>query len=334
MAKFKIMLTDRIDKAGMEILAEVADLKFASALSEEVLAKEASDVDGMVVRVPAVITRRILENAKKLKVIGRFGVGYDNIDVTAATEKGVVVTYTPGANTLSVAEYTLGLFFALAKQIVQADKALREHRWAMRLDYSGIELAGKTLGIVGLGEIGAEVARLSKPLDMRVLYWSRTRKEGKEKELGMEYIPFTDQDRMNGLRVPSRLLAESDLISLHSALTEQTRGLIGKKEIATMKNGALFVNTARGELVNEEELYKALKDGRLAGAGLDVFEKEPPYDSPLLTLPNVIVGPHVAALAKDAMRRVSVWVAEDVVKVLQHERPVHPVNPQVLDRTK
>jgi D-3-phosphoglycerate dehydrogenase len=334
MERFKVMLTDRIDKAGMEILEKVADLKFSSALSEEVLAQEAKDVDGMVVRVPAVITRKILESAKKLKVIGRFGVGYDNIDVATATEKGIVVTYTPGANTLSVAEYAVGLMFVLAKQIVQADKALREHRWVMRLDYAGVELAGKTLGIVGLGEIGAEVARLSKPLDMRVFYWSRTRKEDKEEKLGMEYVPFTDEDKNKGLRVPEKLLVESDFISLHSALTEQTRGLIGKKEIAAMKKGAFFVNTARGELVDEQELYNALKDGRLAGAGLDVFMKEPPCDSPLLTLPNVIVGPHVAALAKDAMRRVSIWVAEDIVRVLRHERPLHPANPQVLDRIR
>lgn len=332
MARFKVLLTDKIDRAGIEILEKVADLRFASSLSEEVLAKEASDVDGMVVRVPAVITRKILENARKLKVIARFGVGYDNIDVAAATEKGVVVTYTPGANTLSVAEYTVALMFTLAKQIIQADKALRERRWAMRLDYPGIELAGKTLGIVGLGEIGSEVARLSKPLGMRVLYWSRTRKEDKEKTLGMEYVPFAEEDKKKGLRVPEKLLKESDFISIHSALTSETRGLIGKKEVAAMKDGTFFINTARGELVNEQELHDALKSGKLAGAGLDVFEKEPPYDSPLLTLPNVIAGPHVAALAKDAMRRVSVWVAEDIVKVLKHERPMHPVNPQVLDK--
>lgn len=334
MARFKVLLTDKIDKAGIEILEKVADLKFSSALSEDVLAKEASDVDGMVVRVPAVITRKVLENAKKLKVIARFGVGYDNIDVSAATEIGVVVTYTPGANTLSVAEYAVALMFTLAKQIIPADKALRERRWAMRLDYPGIELAGKTLGIVGLGEIGAEVARLSKPLEMRVLYWSRTRKEDKEKKLGMEYVPFTDADKSKGLRVPEKLLKESDFISVHSALTEQTRGLIGKKEIAAMKDGAFFINTARGELVNEQELCNALKSGKLAGAGLDVFEKEPPYDSPLLSLQNVIVGPHVAALAKDAMRRVSVWVAEDTVRVLNHEKPLHPVNPQVLENKR
>jgi len=330
--QFKILLTDRIDQAGIEIIEKVAEVRYASSLSEDTLAKEASDVDGMIVRVPAVITKKIIENARKLRVIGRFGVGYDNIDVAAATEKGIVVTYTPGANTLSVAEYTVALVFTLAKYVFAADKALRERRWSMRLDYPGFELAGKTLGIVGLGEIGAEVARLSRAVGMRVLYWSRTRKIDKEKVLGIEYVPLTDGDVEKGLRVPERILAESDFISIHSALTAQTRDLVGKKEIAVMKDGAFLVNTARGELLDERALYEALKSGKLAGAGLDVFEKEPPYDSPLLTLENVIVGPHVAALAKDAMRRMSIWVAEDTVKVLNKERPLHPVNPQVLEQ--
>jgi D-3-phosphoglycerate dehydrogenase len=329
---FKVLLTDKIDKAGIEILEKFADLKLASSLSEDVLVREAMDVDGIIVRVPAVITRKIIEHAKKLKVIGRFGVGYDNIDVKAATEHGVVVTYTPGANTLSVAEYTVALMFALAKYLFAADKALRERRWVMRLDYPGIELAGKTLGIIGLGEIGAEVARLSKAIGMNVIYWSRTRKIEKEEQLGITYIPLGDEDLKKSLRVPERLLKEADFISIHLALNEQTRGIIGEKEIAAMKTGAFLINTARGELVNEQALYDALKSKKLAGAGLDVFQKEPPYESPLLTLDNVIVSPHVAALARDAVRRVSIWVAEDVRRVLHGEPPLYPVNPQVLKR--
>jgi D-3-phosphoglycerate dehydrogenase len=329
---FKVLLTDRIDKAGIAILEEKAEVKIASCISEETLAEEVHDVDALIVRVPAVITRKILENAKKLRVIARFGVGYDNIDVCAATERGIVVTYTPGANTLAVAEYTIALMFALAKYIIKSDKALREHQWEMRLDYPGIELTGKTLGIVGLGEIGVEVARLSKAIGMRVLYWSRTRKTDKEKELRIEYVPLSKEDLEKGLRIPEKLLKESHFISTHLALTEQTRGIIGAKEIAAMKEGAFLINTARGGLVDEKALYDALKTGKLAGAGLDVFEREPPYDSPLLSLDNVIVGPHVAALARDAMKRMSIWVAEDVLRVLNGENPLYPVNPQVLER--
>ncbi len=331
---FKVLLTDKIDDAGIKILEKFAHIKLASSISEDALVKEVVDVDGIIVRVPAVITRKVIESAKKLKVIGRFGVGYDNIDVEAATEHGVVVTYTPGANTLSVAEYTVALMFALAKYIFAADRALRARRWDMRLAYPGIELANKTLGIIGLGEIGAEVARLSRAIGMDVIYWSRTRKIEKEKQLGISYVPLTDDDFRMGLRVPEKLLREADFISLHLALNEQTRGIIGEKEIAVMKNGAFFINTARGELVDEKALYDALRNGRLAGAGLDVFQKEPPYDSPLLLLDNVIVSPHVAALSKDATRRVSMWVVEDVRRVLHGEDPLHPVNPQVLNKIK
>lgn len=143
MARFKVLLTDKIDAAGIEILEKVAEVKFSSSLSEDVLASEASDVDGMIVRVPAFVTRKVLENAKRLKVVGRFGVGYENIDLEAATEKGVVVTYTPGANALSVAEHVIGLIFALAKRITQADNAVRKQDWEMRLNYSGVELTGR-----------------------------------------------------------------------------------------------------------------------------------------------------------------------------------------------
>jgi D-3-phosphoglycerate dehydrogenase len=320
--RFKVMLTDKIDRAGLEILEEVADLKFASSPSEEVLAREVKDVDGMVVRVPAVITRRILENADRLRVIARFGVGYDNIDVAAATERGVVVTYTPGANTQSVAEYAAALMFALTKQIVQADRALREHRWAMRLDYSGIELADKTLGLIGTGAIGCELARIARGLQMEVVGYDIFPNQKRADEIGFKYADLDS------------LLKQSDVVSIHVPLNPDTKKMFGKTQIALMKDGAFFINTARGELVDENDLYEALRDGKLAGAGLDVFEKEPPYDSPLLTLPNVVAGPHVAALAKDANRRVSVWVAEDIVRVLKHERPLHPVNPQVLDKEK
>lgn len=331
MRRFKILLTDKIDRAGIEIMEKVAEVNVASGHTEDKLAKEATDVDAIVVRVPAVITRKIIDSARALKVIARFGVGYDNIDVIAATERGIPVTYTPGANTLAVAEYTIALVFSLAKQIMRADRALREHKWEMRLTYSGIELAGKTLGIVGLGEIGSEVAELSRALGMQVLYSDPVRRKEKESGLGIQYVPLTDGDENKGLRVPERLLNGSDFISVHSALTEQTRGFIGEKEIAAMKDGAFLINTARGELVDEEAAYNALRKGKLAGAGLDVFKKEPPCDSPLLGLENVIVTPHVAALARDALKMMSIMVAEDTVRVLNKEIPAHLVNPQVLE---
>ena len=207
MTRFKVLLTDKIDPAGMEILEKVADIKFSSSVLEETLTNEASDVDGMIVRVPAVVTRKVLENARRLKVVARFGVGYENIDFEAATEKGVVVTYTPGANAVSVAEHVLGFMFALAKRITQADDAVRKLDWEMRLDYSGIELAGKTLGLVGLGRIGTYIADLAKGLGMSVLVSDPYVSGEKAGELGVELLPLEP------------LLSRSDFIVICCALT-------------------------------------------------------------------------------------------------------------------
>jgi D-3-phosphoglycerate dehydrogenase len=321
MARFKVLLTDKIDAAGMEILEKVAEVKFSSSLSEDVLASEASDVDGMIVRVPAFVTRKVLENARRLKVVGRFGVGYENIDVDAATEKGVVVTYTPGANTLSVAEHVIGLMFALAKQITQTDNAVRKHDWEMRLHYSGMELAEKTLGMVGFGRVGTHLAKLARGLGMSVLVFDPYVAREKAGELGVELLTLEP------------LLTRSDFIVICCALTDETRGLIGEKALALLKPTAYLVNVARGPIVDEQALIKALRNKRIAGAALDVFEKEPPDpNNPLLKLENVILSPHIAGVAHEASRRISVWVAEDVVRVLNREPPKYPVNPQVLQR--
>lgn len=319
MARFKVLLTDKIDAAGIEILEKVAEVKFSSSLSEDVLASEASDVDGMIVRVPAFVTRKVLENAKRLKVVGRFGVGYENIDLEAATEKGVVVTYTPGANALSVAEHVIGLIFALAKRITQADNAVRKQDWEMRLNYSGVELAGKTLGLVGLGRIGTCIAGLARGLGMSVLVFDPYVAKERAGELGVELLTLEP------------LLSRSDFVVICCALTDETRGLIDEKALALLKPTAYLVNVARGPIVDEQALIKALRDKRIAGAALDVFEKEPPDpNNPLLELENVILSPHIAGVAQDASRRISVWVAEDVVRVLNGEPPKYPVNPQVL----
>ena len=319
MTRFKVLLTDKIDAAGIEILEKVAEVKFSSSLSEDVLASEASDVDGMIVRVPAFVTRKVLENAKRLKVVGRFGVGYENIDLEAATEKGVVVTYTPGANALSVAEHVIGLIFALAKRITQADNAVRKQDWEMRLNYSGVELAGKTLGLVGLGRIGTCIAGLARGLGMSVLVFDPYVGKERAGELGAELLTLEP------------LLTRSDFIVICCALTDETRGLISEKALALLKPTAYLVNVARGPIVNEQALIKALRDKRIAGAALDVFEKEPPDpNNPLLKLENVILSPHIAGVAQDASRRISVWVAEDVVRVLNREPPKYPANPQVL----
>lgn len=319
MARFKVLLTDKIDAAGMEILEKVADIKFSSSLSEDTLANEASDIDGMIVRVPAVVTRKVLENARRLRVVARFGVGCENIDLEAATEKGVVVTYTPGANTLSVAEHVIGLIFALAKQITQADNAVRKPNWQIRLHYSGIEVAGKRLGLVGLGRIGTCIAGLAMGLDMSVLVFDPYVSKEKARQLGVESLAL------------EALLSQSDFVVICCALTSETHGLIGEKAIGLLKPTAYLINVARGSIVDEQALIEALRDRRIAGAALDVLENEPPDpNNPLLNMQNVILSPHVAGVAQDASRRMSVWVAEDVVRVLNRELPKHPVNAQIL----
>lgn len=329
----KVLLTDIIDKKGIRMLEKVADVLVAPSPSEEVLLKEARDVDAIIVRTPAKITRKIIENAKRLKVISRYGVGYDNIDVPSATRNKIPVTYTPGVNALSVAEYTVSLMMVLAKQIVITDKALRAHKWELRHKYTGFELNGKTLGIIGLGSIGQEVARLSKAIGMYVLYRDIVRKKEDEEKLGIEYVPLKDEDKRRGLRVPERLLKKADFISIHVALTDQTFGMIGRKEIASMKKGAFLINTARGGIVDEQALYEAFKKGKLGGAGLDVFQEEPPYESVLLKLENVIATPHMAALTKEALERMAVTVAEDVIRVLKGFHPINIANPEVLEST-
>jgi D-3-phosphoglycerate dehydrogenase len=315
MTRFKVLLTDKIDAAGIEILEKVAEVKFSSSLSEDVLASEASDVDGMIVRVPAFVTRKVLENAKRLKVIGRFGVGYENIDMEAATEKGVVVTYTPGANALSVAEHVIGLIFALAKRITQADNAVRKQGWEMRLNYSGVELAGKTLGLVGLGRIGTCIAGLARGLGMSVLVFDPYVAKERAGELGAELLTLEP------------LLTRSDFIVICCALTDETRGLISEKALALLKPTAYLVNVARGPIVNEQALISALRDKRIAGAALDVFEKEPPDpNNPLLTLQNTVVSSHVAGFSDESMKRLQLTVAEEVVRILKGEEPRFLVN--------
>jgi len=318
MSRFKVLLTDKIDPAGMEILEKVADIEFSSSLSEETLTNEARDVDGMIVRVPAVVTRMVFESARKLKVVARFGVGYENIDLEAATEKGIVVTYTPGANAVSVAEHVIGLMFALAKQITQADNAVRKLGWEMRLNYSGIELAGKTLGLVGLGRIGTHITGLAMGLGMSVLVSDPYVSREKAGELDVELLTLEP------------LLTRSDFVAICCALTDETRGLIGEKALGLMKPTAYLINVARGPIVDEQALIRALREKRIAGAGLDVFEKEPPdRNNPLLAFENVVASSHMAGLSIESTQRLQLAVAEEAVRILKGQEPRFLVNTQL-----
>jgi D-3-phosphoglycerate dehydrogenase len=271
------------------------------------------DYDAIVIRSATKLTRDLIERGSRLKVIGRAGVGVDNVDVDAATRRGIVVANAPESTIVSAAEQTIGLLVALARNIPQAHAALKEGRWE-RSRYGGIELAGKTLGVIGFGRIGQQVARRALGLSMNVV----------------AYDPFVGRDRFRDLGVEQAetlddLLGAADVVTLHSPLTDETRCLVDRDAIARMRDGARLVNAARGALVDEEALVEAIRSGKLAGAALDVFSAEP-YTGPLLELDEVVVTPHLAASTDEAQDRAGVIVAEQVAAALEGGLVTNAVN--------
>jgi len=274
------------------------------------------EVDFIIVAT-AKVTEGLLKNAKKLKLIQHQGVGYDNIDIQAAKRMGIPIGLTPEGTSIGVAEHTLLLILSVYKKIVIAHNSLLKGEWLQfPLRPESYEMYGKILGLVGFGRIGREVAKRAKPFDVRILYYDKyihVLPEEKEK-LGVEEVSF------------EKLLAESDIVSLHVPLTDETKGMMNHKTFKAMKNTAILINTARGSLVNEKDLYEALKDRRIAGAGLDVFEKEPPSsDNPLFKLDNVILTPHISAGTKDALIAKMRAAFANMVRVTKGETPINLV---------
>jgi D-3-phosphoglycerate dehydrogenase len=312
-----VLLFEPFHEDGIALLREKTHVRFASSLEEEQLLKNIADVNGVIVRANGRVSRRLMQAAPSLQVVGRHGVGVDNIDVEAAAALGIVVVNTPGVMTESVAEHCLGLMLALSKRIVSADKAARRGDWEVRYTYTGDELFGKTLGVVGFGQIGQRVARLChRALDMRVVY--------------CDVLEYGEAAATVGARRSSldELLALADVVSLHVPLLPATKGLIAEAELRRMKPSAFLINAARGPVVDEAALVVALKEGWIAGAGLDVFEAEPAEaDNPLFALDNVVVTPHMASHTHEATRRMAVTVVSDVLAVLDGRRPQHAVEP-------
>jgi len=318
--KFRIFVASRsfgkIVDDGLKLLereAIIEDNPYGRTLTEEELERHLQDADAVVLGADK-CTAKVLSSAQKLKVIGRHGIGVDNVDLKVATDRGVVVTYTPSINVDSVAEHTFGLILALVRKIPAASVSTKAGKWE-GLRFVGTELVGKTIGIIGLGNIGLGVAKRAKAFGMRVIYYDIELK----RNVDVTYVPL------------DQLLKESDVISIHAALTPEARGMIGAKELALMKKGSFLVNAARGGIVDEKELIKALAEGRIAGAALDVLEMEPPdSNNPLFKMDNVIVTPHIAAYTLEAIRRMDLTVAEDIMKVLRGKKPKHIANPEVL----
>lgn len=293
----KIVVADKISERGLELLREPGWEVVLPA--PEALGAELADADGLVVRSATRVTAQLLEQAPRLRVLGRAGVGVDNISLEAATRRGVLVMNTPGGNATSVAEHTLALVLALARAVPRLNSATHAGRWE-KSSALGMELRGKALGLIGLGRVGNEVAQRARALEMRVLACDPYISEQVAQEAGVELVPLDE------------LLARSDIVSLHTSLSPSTAGMINAATLAKMKRGALLVNTARGDLVDEAALAEALRTGRLAGAGLDVFAVEPPRESPLLGLPNVIATPHVAGSTAEAQEEVGTEIAQQV----------------------
>lgn len=306
----KVLVREPIAEAGIELLRERFEVDVDT---DGDLAEKIGDYDAIIVRSGTQLTAELIGRAGRLKVIGRAGVGVDNVDVDAASKRGIVVANAPQSTVISAAEHTIGLLLALTRRIPQAHGALKEGRW-QRSAFAGLELADKTLGLVGFGRIGQQVARRARGLEMRVLGHDPYVAPERFRELGVERAETLDD-----------LLAAADYVSLHSTLTGETRGLVGREQLARMKDGVRIVNVARGELVDEEALVEALESGKVAGAALDVFAEEP-YAGPLLAFENVVVTPHLAASTHEAQDRAGIIVAEQVAAALEGGMVTNAVN--------
>ncbi|UCD45913.1 MAG: hydroxyacid dehydrogenase [Candidatus Bathyarchaeota archaeon] len=317
MGDLTVVVTEPIHPAGIGLLEEngVKVISLSPGSDGETLAKVMGEADAFITRGSIKITREVMASSPRLKAVGVHGIGCDHVDLEAAKELGKVVLNTPKALTETVAEMTLALMLSLTRRVVSADKAVRSGEWSRKYsDLKGTEVMGKTVGIVGLGKIGAAVARRLRGFEVKILYYSRTRKSELEAEIGVEWAELGD------------LLARSEIVSLHIPYSPETFHFISGREISLMKDGALIVNTARGRIIDQEALVEALRSGKVAGAALDVFEVEPldPGD-PLTEMDNVILAPHLAASSHEAMWRMATQVADGVLKVLRGEVPDHPV---------
>lgn len=318
--KKKVLIVQPIHESGMQLFGDDFEVKVAPDPSIETVKREIKGVEGVIVRT-APFPREIIEAADRLKVIARHGVGVDNIDVQAATEKGILVLNTPDANAVSVAEHTLTAIGALAKRLVPMDRATRKGNWEMRNEYKAIDLDGKVLGLVGLGRIGTLVAKkASAAFNMKVIAYDPYVSRSIAEENGITL--YDDLDRV---------FREADVVSLHTPLTPETKGLVNAARISMMKPTAFLINFSRGEVVDEQALYEALKRGTIAGAALDVFQEEPPpRHHPLFELDNVLLSPHSAALTQECVVRMATGAAQGVLDVLSGRKPQFVVNPEVL----
>jgi D-3-phosphoglycerate dehydrogenase len=300
----KVLVSDPIAEQGIEILKNKVDVDIKTGLPPAELIKIIGDYEALIVRSETQVTKDVINAGKKLKIIGRAGVGVDNIDVNAATERGIIVVNAPEGNTISAAEHTIAMMMAMSRNIPQANASLKSKKWD-RKKFMGVEVRDKSLGVIGLGRIGSEVAKRAQGMEMKILAYDPFISAERAKDLGVELTTVED------------IVRRADYITVHTPLTKETKDLISTKEFAIMKKGARVINCARGGIINEEALAKAVKDGIVSSAAIDVFTKEPPFDNPLLELDHVIVTPHLGASTEEAQINVAVTVAEQTVNALK-----------------
>lgn len=324
MAQFKVLLTEPIDASGMQMLREECEVVLSPEPTLEALLRLAPEADAFIVRAGP-CPRELMAAAPALKVIGKHGVGVDNIDIPAATELGIPVFSTPGTNAEAVAEMALALMLALARRLFDAHRVVTENRYLTgRQAYLAVEMEGKTLGLVGVGRIGTILAKMcASAFDMRVVAFD-------------PYVtvpPALPVGKIEMLSALDDLLAVADFISVHVPLTPKTRGIIGAEQLAKMKRTAYLVNTSRGAVVDEAALAEALREGLIAGAGIDVFAQEPtPAEHPLFDLDNVILSPHIGGQTAESMQKMARAVVQGVLEVLHGGRPANLLNPAVYER--
>ena len=319
MEKIKVLVTDPLEEKGIEILKNAGfKVDEVGKQSPEKLAEIIKDYDVLIVRSGTKVPKEVIEKGEKLKIIGRAGVGLDNIDVEAATLAGIVVMNAPEGNTISAAEHTIALMMALARNIPSANNSVKEGKWE-RKKFMGTELYGKILGIVGLGRIGKRVAEIGKGLGMKIVAYDPYISEEVIRNMGVAVVNFEG------------LLKQADFLTFHIPLNDETYHLIGDKEFEMMKDGVFIINCARGGIIDEEALLRYIKKGKIKGAALDVFEKEPPEKNPLLQIDQVIATPHLGASTKEAQMNVAQQLAQQIVDALQKKIVKNAVNLPALD---
>lgn len=309
----RILVADPLSSSGIDLLRTQADVTVAADAAQ--LADGLPNSDALIVRSRTKVTADILAQGDRLQIVGRAGIGVDNIDVDAATDRGILVVNAPLGNVRSTAEHTIALLFALARRIPAADEAVRNGTW--KTGYEGVQVGGKRLGVLGAGKVGGQVAALGVALGMDVVVYDPYLTDEQWQASGWNRVGFTE------------LLMTSDFVSLHVPLVAQTKHLIGAEQLAEMKAGSYLVNCARGGLVDPDALAEALTCNHLAGAALDVFESEPPDGSPLLSAANTILTPHVAASTREAQAQVSTDIAEQILDFFAGRPVSYPVNPSV-----